>query len=94
MSTDTSVALPAKEHEYDRVSVTTGARLNTQQMSTSLASAQHNRTGKENERSKRASVLDYCNEDQLLSHLTELQALNPESIVNLATRQGVKCVCR
>ncbi|XP_023714787.2 uncharacterized protein LOC111868412 [Cryptotermes secundus] len=63
-------------------------------MSTSLASEQDNQNGKENERSKRASRLDYCNEDQLLSHLTELQALNPESIVNLATRQGVKCVCR
>jgi hypothetical protein len=89
-----SVALPAKESENDTVSVTTGPGLKTRKMYTSLTSEQHDQTGKENERSKRASVLNYCNEDHLLSHLNELQELNPESTVNLATRQGVKCVCR
>jgi hypothetical protein len=63
-------------------------------MYTSLTSEQHDQTGKENERSKRTSALKYCDEDQLLSYLTELQAINPESIVNMATLEGVNCVCR
>jgi hypothetical protein len=75
-------------------SVITGAGLMTQKMHTSLTSEQHDQTGKENETSKRISVLNYCDEDQLLSYLNELDAINPESIVNMATLEHVNCVCR
>lgn len=89
-----SLALPAELHENDMASVITGAGLMTQKMHTSLTSEQHDQTGKENETSKRISVLNYCDEDQLLSYLNELDAINPESIVNMATLEHVNCVCR
>jgi hypothetical protein len=92
--TDVSAALPAKLNEYDPESVITGAGLKTQKLNTSLTSEKQDQPRIENERSKRASALKYCDEDQLLSYLNELQAISPESIVNMATLDNVNCVCR
>jgi hypothetical protein len=91
---DVSVAVPVKLHEYDMESAITDTGLTTQKRYTSLTSEQHAQTGKENERSKGTSALKYCDEGQLLSYLSKLQAINPESIVNMATMKGVNCVCR
>jgi hypothetical protein len=88
------LSLPVELQEYDMESVITGAGLKTQKIYTSLTSEQHDQTGEENETSKRTSELKYCDEDQLLSYLTELDAINPESIINMATLEHVNCVCR
>jgi hypothetical protein len=76
------------------VSVNTGAGLTGRKIYTGLNSEHYDQPGKENGRSKRSSTLKYCDEDQLLSYLTELEAINPESIVNMATLEPVNCMCR
>jgi hypothetical protein len=89
-----SAAVPGKLHKYDMESVNTGGRVMARKIYTGLNSEHYDQHGKENERGKRTSALKQCDEDQLLSYLTDLQAINPESIVNMATLEPVNCVCR
>lgn len=35
-----------------------------------------------------------CNEDQLMMYLAEIQAINPESIINLATIESLTSLCQ
>jgi hypothetical protein len=48
----------------------------------------------DNKRSKRhASTLEDCNEDVLLFNLDEVQAINPENVIKLATEEDFNSLC-
>jgi hypothetical protein len=49
----------------------------------------------DNKRSKRqASTLEDCNEDVLLFNLDELQAIDPENVIKLASEEYFNSLCK
>lgn len=45
-------------------------------------------------KTREAKALPPCNEDQLMIYLAEIQAINPENIINLSTLEDLTNLCK
>jgi hypothetical protein len=92
MFTDGSVASPTKLQDKDDAEL---IELMTRNKHTGLTSEKLEEHGTENERNKRSiTELKDCDEDQLLSCLSDIQEINPDSIINLKTKKNVSRLCK
>jgi hypothetical protein len=92
MFTDVSEALPTRLQDEDGAQF---VEFLTQEKHISMTSEKLELTGTENERSKRnISELEDCDEDLLLSYLNNIQEINPDSVLNPATKKNINHLCQ
>jgi hypothetical protein len=92
MFADLSVASPTKLQDEDGSEL---VELLIGDKHVSFTSEKLEQQGTGNERNKRGiSELKDCDEDQLLSYLSDIQEINPESVINLKTKENVSRLCK
>jgi hypothetical protein len=88
------MGLEDDKNEEAAKSVITGARIMAARRLISLRPPKHGHSKTDNNRSKtRVSTLKDCDEDKLLSYLTELQQINPENVY-LAKQDNASSLCK